>query len=191
MNEEQAIENLLKIWEKKTDKQFEEGINWYPKARDFAIILSASSTVVNVNLVKACGVIAALSPRNKWEDNKADALRVLHELHEGKDITKTKLSSPHPKIDNVIRILNGVHPTKTLGQKGRSFFNCIYNPLVDDVCVDSWAARACGYTEKWISREDYPILQNYYREAAKAVGMGFTPALFQAIIWVTYRGSAN
>lgn len=191
LTKEQAITNLLTIWEKVTDKQYSKGKNWYLKARDFAIILSCSANTKELNLVQTCGVVAALSPRNKWSDNQLDAVNVLKDWIEDKDLKETKLSSPYPKIENVIRILEGVYPTKTLGQKARSFFNCIFNPLCDDVCIDSWAARAAGYNEKWISKEDYPVLQDYYREAAKSVGLGHTPALFQAIIWVTYRGSAD
>jgi hypothetical protein len=190
---EEVIANLLAMWERVTPEQYEQGKNWYLKAHDFAVGLTMQHWLARKEntVTKVCGVIAALSPRNRWEDNKKDAVNVLFDWSQNKDLKDTALSSTHPKIENVIRILEGVYPTKTLGQKARSFFNCILNPLCDDVCVDSWAARAAGYNERWISKENYPVLQDYYREAAKSVGLGHTPALFQAIVWVVYRGSAE
>ena len=186
VNEEEALKLLLDKWNRATNKQKQLGRTWYLKAHDYALFLSFK---YEVSLEKSAGTIAALSPRNKWADNKKDAASAIEVFKEGGDIHKVKLSSTHPNRDNVVRILNGVNPDKTLGQKSKSFYRCIYNPLTDEVCVDVWAARALNYTEKWIAKKDYPILQSYYQKAAKEVGT--LPPIMQATVWIVERGRAD
>lgn len=186
IEEKKAVELLVNKWNKATLDQKRQGRTWYLKAHDFALGLAYK---YEFTLTQTAGVIAALSPRNKWAENQKDAGVALTAFNEGKNIHDIKLSSTHPNRDNVIRILKGVDPDKTLGQKSRSFYRCIFNPLTDEVCVDVWAARAVNYQEKWIAKKDYPVLQKYYQLGAKEVGT--LPPIFQATIWICERGKAD
>ena len=185
--DESKVEGLLsKKWTLCTEKDKREGLYWYLHAHDFALSLALR---YDLPLNQVAGIIAALSPRNRWSGNKKDAEKVLENFRQGLEITQATFSSPFPKATNVNKILDGVPPEETLGQKSRSFYRCIYNPLCDDVCIDTWAARAVDYTEKWISKKDYPILQGCYRKVARELSL--VPSSFQAVIWVYERGGGE
>lgn len=185
---ETGVDLVLQWWHKATPKQVKQGRTWYLAAHDEALRLAFK---YGFHLQIVAGVIAALSPRNKWQDNLKDANFVLRCAANNRlgYITSNRLSSPYPNLDNVFRILAGVNPDKTLGQKAKSFYRCIYNPLTDEVCVDTWAARAVNYTDRWIQKEHYPILQSYYSHAAEEIGT--LPPVMQATVWVTIRKSAT
>ena len=59
-----AVYNLATV----TDRN--QGLNWYARALDFADNLGE---VYDINYTTIVGVIAALSPRNRWERNMQDA----------------------------------------------------------------------------------------------------------------------
>lgn len=185
VSEDRGVDLILERWHQATPLEKKQGKTWYLQAHDFALHLSFR---YGVSLKISAGVIAALSPKNKWVDNKRDAeLVLLHENTDSRgDLSQNDLSSHHPKLDNVYRILDGVDPDKTLGQKARSFYRCIFNPMTDEVCVDTWSARVIKYTDKWITKEDYPVIQNYYVQAAEQVGT--LPPIMQATTWIQIRG---
>jgi len=188
INIEQAKQLLRDRWLTCTEEEKKEGLTWYLKAHDVALI---SSYKYGISLSKTAGVIASLSPKNKWSDNIKDANLVLFNFSQGRDTLQSEISSPFPKVSTSLEILKtDIDPYQRLGQKSRSFYRCIYCPVnISEVCIDSWAARAIHYTERWISKKNYPIIQQCYREVAKEVGL--TPSAFQAIIWVNIRGKAN
>ena len=184
VDKQTGIAFLLKRWHEATPVQKRQGKIWYLSAHDYALSLAWKN---GFSLRTSSGIIAALSPRNVWADNKKDAEYILgcaaNDCRGA--IRQDRLHSHHPNLENVFRILDGVDPDKTLGQKSKSFYRCIYNPMTDEVCVDSWAAKAVNYTDRWIKKEDYPVLQSYYRCAAKEVGT-LSP-IMQATVWIQIR----
>ncbi len=185
VDEETGVDLILERWHQSTSLQKQQGRTWYLSAHDFALSLSFR---FSVPLSTSAGVIAALSPKNKWKDNQKDAELVLELESTGQrqSITRDKFSSTYPKVSNVLNILNGINPDNTLGQKAKSFYRCIYNPMTNEVCVDTWAAKIVNYRERWVSRTDYPIIQTYYQIAAETVGT--LPPIMQATTWIQIRG---
>lgn len=187
VEENEAVDRLLSKWDRCTNLQKRQGRTWYLSAHDFALGLAFT---YNKTLQYTAGIIAATSPRNKWADNKKDAQRVIEYAyyHQGSvDWDVLKLSSQTPKPETINRVLSGRNPDRSLGQKSKSFYRCIVNPLTDEVCVDHWAAKALGHTERWVSIEQYPQYQYYYQVAAEEAST--IPSVFQATIWIFERGS--
>lgn len=181
---DKGVSLLLDRYEKCSKSDITYGRHWYMQAHDFAQTLSVK---YGCTLRQAAGVLATLSPRNKWKDNKIDAENVIKAWSEDKGLQFVKLSTPYVKIDKCIKILRqNIDPDTILVQKSRSFYRCIYYPLTKEVCVDVWAARALEYTERWIPYKVYPDLQKCYQIAAEKLNL--IPHVLQAIIWVNIRG---
>jgi hypothetical protein len=186
-----------------TDTERRNGRLWYPAAHTAALDISGE---YQVSVITAAGVIAALSPNNRWHRNLIDAPVLIqvftssgaehasrvkvctYSANLQKALTILKLQSP--TVEDVATVLNG--------RKITSFFRCILGDE-DSVCVDGHAfAIWQGSTlptrkAPAISPRLYAQIQDDYREAARLInnrdGHGYrvTPAQLQAITWVTHR----
>lgn len=71
--------NILRIWHMTSE---EDRHDWYQEAYTFAESLTRTMEAYNYqhklkNISKVCGVIAALSPMKRWENNKVIAEDIL------------------------------------------------------------------------------------------------------------------
>jgi hypothetical protein len=157
------------------------GKTWYAEARQLAEDLSLQHGSLTVE--QAGVMIAQLSPRLRWDKNKAAAI----ELCAG----RTPSGVIGRSIDKASQAMREADPWVTFGKapKTRSFAaNILGNEHA--VTVDVWAARAAGFTEAELSRAGvYEAIAHAYRLAAKRAGI--TPAQMQAIVWTVVRGSAT
>jgi len=142
--------------------------------------------------MNVCAVIAALSPRNKWERNIVDAktLCTLKDNFEsgkystfGANVKKAYAALWAIDRDSVLVVLNG--------KKVCSFFDNIFDPSSTRVTIDvHMQLVALG---KYIAEDDRPSLTDkVYREieeAVKTVALknGLLPYELQAIAWVTWK----
>ena len=171
-----------------------EGLAWYRTANTAAIELSSR---YNINVSTACGVIAALSPRNKWTRNLIDAENLINVFCTagadacndvkvctfGKNKAKALaiLASDSCNLDSIEQILSG--------PKLKEFFRCIIGQ--DDVCIDGHAysiwfgdritlnkVPSIGVKLRRTIKEDYLAI-------ARANSM--TGYEVQAVTWVCHR----
>ena len=188
------IDNIKAIHQLATLTEQQDGISWYPAALQIAAKLAERH---HVTLEQAIGVIAALSPRNRWERNVQDADRLIAAHAAGgpeqamltkvctftsnKTKAVTILNTPDADLDQVLAILSG--------PKLREFASCIAG--LPDVCIDGhayciWAANRTGL-------KDVPAIGVKLRREIKADyqaaadELGITPSACQAITWVTWR----
>jgi len=169
------------------------GQDWYDTARDAAIALSDR---YGVDVTTACGVIAALSPRNKWTRNLIDAENLINVYTTsgaeacdavkvctfGKNKAKAmSILDAVPTLDVVEGILSG--------PKLKEFFRCIIGQ--DDVCIDGHAYSI--WVGDRITLANVPSIGVKLRRQIKADYMAVAlkndmPAYeLQAITWVTHR----
>lgn len=192
-----SVDNILAIYKMATPEEKRDGIVWYADAyRDCNRI--AIDLDVPVHIVT--GVVAALSPNNKWERNVTNARDLITAYMNGDDIDSVKVSTYHsmkrkawsildamPDHDEVIAILNG--------QKIVSFYR---NIMGDDTCTIDGHARNIAYGERVgltddktnIGIKEYRSLQDEYVMAAKRTrvnGRALKAFELQAITWVTWR----
>ena len=191
-----------------TTQEVQLGCDWYPSALKIAIRIA---TKYGLRVETVAGVIAALSPSNKWERNVYDAEALIKVWRAGATrdevlhpkypiikvctylLQKTKAWDILTTSDPVVDILKGV---KTI-----EFFNCITNPALDDVCIDGHAYSV--WLGQRVTLKDVPNLSGKirhtikqdYRDATTFINEEldehYSPADIQAITWVTHKRIHN
>ena len=175
------------------------GIEWYARAERFARRLAAE---YGCTFEQAVGVIAALSPNNRWLRNCADAEAMVAAWQAGIHPETVRvctyganrakaariLALPAPDQASIATILNG--------RKVTAFFLSITG-RADAVCVDGHAFAI--WTGQRIPTTKTPSIGlKLYGESARAYvlvakrsaelcGEQLTPAQVQAVTWTTYR----
>lgn len=173
--------------------EIQEGLRWYSNANLIAMGLGAD---LDGGLEASAGVIAALSPNNRWERNVRDAEALIKAFVHGSDLDAVKVSTFGPNKKKAIRILQGEDPFDVLGgRKVRAFYSCIVGG--NDICIDGHAyaiwlgKRVPTSSTPKISDKLYNKIAEDYRAATQQInsitGQSYTPADIQAITWVTYR----
>ena len=185
-----AIYNLASI----TDRN--QGLNWYARALDFADNLGE---VYDINYTTIVGVIAALSPRNRWERNMQDAETMVKVYTNGgtyDDLMNLKVYTFKTGKRKAAEILTGKVTNRQelldilKGPKLQEFFNCILGD-VDDVCIDGhaysiWVGdRITLANVPAIGKKLRDKIKSDYQKAAKEIGI--KPHELQAITWVCWR----
>lgn len=184
-----------------SEADIQQGKDWYQRARDLAYRLC--EVYENVTIEQAVGVIAALSPNNKWERNCADAEALIKGQWMGADLKMIKVCTFNKNKDKAIQILNltGDDLSSDIesilnGRKVVAFYRCIMGHD-DTVCVDGhayaiWLGERVPTTKTpSISATLYATITRAYVNVAKdsptVCGEQLTPAEVQAVTWVTYR----
>jgi hypothetical protein len=180
--------NILRMYLSATEEQRLAGETWYETARNEAKRLAK---LYDVSYRCAAGVIAVLSPRQRWEQNKLDAQNILRAATSGSRIKPT-VAAYGKNRDKAWRIAKGESPAKVLGgPKVNAFYRNICGDY-NGVTVDVWAARVAEpYNHSFAGRQkDYDVIADAY--ASVALDLGTWPAFVQAICWVTIRkGDGN
>jgi len=189
----QHVRNILKVYRRATTDDIANGVEWYDRAKRYADTISKWT---NTNLNTVIGVMAALSPNNKWERNVKDCERMVQAWKSGEDLSDFKVSCYNTmklkawsilednltSDDDILDRLNG--------QKIRSFYSNIRG--LDEVTIDGHALNiALGVrqgltTDKTnMSKKVYRQMQEVYVKAAKRVDI--KPHVLQAITWTTWK----
>lgn len=193
-----SVANVVAVFNMATPQEKKDGIVWYAEAQKCARLVSEE---YQVPLHIVVGVIAALSPNNKWDRNVTNAEELIVAFLNGDDMDSVRVSTYHtmkrkawsileamPSRDEVESILNG--------QKIVAFFRCIMGDRAA-CCVDGHArniyyAERVGLTENAtnIGKREYVTIADAYFEAAVAVSEGdrtYHAYEIQAITWVVWR----
>lgn len=175
---------ILEMYRKSTPKLREKGTAWYQTAQDEARSLAKQyKTTYRI----AAAVIAALSPRTKWEQNKGDARAILRAVASGSRI-KPKVTAYNRNRDKAWKIAKGGKPSDVLsGPKVTAFYANIMGDYTR-VTVDIWIARIVEpyHHNPAIRPAHYALIESAVVSAASKVET--YPAVLQAICWVTIKG---
>lgn len=188
-NKIQAILDLASVAEQV------EGLNWYKNALEVAEQLGESYDLGG--RLKAIGVLAALSPRNRWERNIQDAEQLIDAYTTGgpQEAALIKVCTFGANKKKAISILELRHASETdilailSGPKVQEFYRCIFG--LDDVCIDGHAY--CIWNGCRTGLADVPNigvkLRRQIKEDYRAVAKrnNLTGFQVQAITWLTYR----
>ena len=176
------------------------GTHWYEHAREAARKLSE---LYDLTQFAAIGVIAALSPRNKWTRNLVDAENLIDAYKaDPNSAIHVKVCTFNKNKQKAIDILTfdderteqGLKFDEILsilsGPKLKEFASCILD-ITDDVCIDGHAY--CIWNGGRTSLADVPAIgvklrkeiKEDYKKAAKKIGV--SPAVMQAITWCAWR----
>ena len=148
--------------------------------------------------LKVLGVIASLSPRNRWERNKVDAESMVKVYSAGgdyDDLLELKVCTFTANKIKAARILTLDCASDTeikeilSGPKMIEFYHCIQE--LDDVCIDGHAysiwlgSRVTLAKVPSIGKKLRATIKADYRKAAKAAGI--SPYQAQAVTWCAWR----
>lgn len=191
------VRNILKVYRQATEAEHKHGTTWYAKAQAQAQAI-ADKHVVPLRVV--VGVIAALSPNNRWERNVKDADQMLSAFLRGDPVDVCKPSTYTKMRDKAWSVIEGMPEDDEAvmqilnGQKIVSFFKNIMGH--DTVTIDGHAyniARNKRVTltdnDTNISKSTYQDMQAAYTRAAKRVGLKVYE--LQAVTWVVWKRIHN
>jgi len=193
----QHVRNILKVYRRATTEDIANGQEWYDKAKRYANTISKKT---GVHLHTVIGVMAALSPNNKWKRNVADCERMCGAWMSGFEIDDFKVSCYNNMKLKAWSILDDNLTsdddilTRLNGQKIRSFYSNIRG--LNEVTIDGHALNiALGKVQGLTSgktnmgKKKYIEMQRVYVRAAKRVDI---PAhVLQAITWTTWKREHN
>jgi len=189
----QYVRNILKVYRRATEADISHGIEWYDRAKRMAEYI-AENTELDIHTV--IGVMAALSPNNKWERNCENTMTMCVAWVNGDSLDSFKVSCYNTMKAKAWSILDDEltdHDdilTRLNGQKIRSFYSNIVG--LDEVTIDGHALNiARGYRAGLttdatnMGKKQYKELQLAYVKAAQRVKV--KPHVLQAITWTTWK----
>ena len=189
----QHVRNILKVYRRATPEDTVNGLEWYDRAKRHA---KAISTKYFIHTHTVIGVMAALSPNNRWERNVKDTERMCQAWINGEDLSDFKVSCYNTMKAKAWSILEDDLTddddilTRLNGQKIRSFYSNIRG--LTEVTIDGHAYNiALGIRQGLTSdktnmgKKLYRDMQSAYVKAAKRVGV--KPHELQAITWTTWK----
>jgi len=193
----QHVRNILKLYRQASHDDTLNGIEWYTRAERMAVWI-ADKHNLPVNTV--IGVMAALSPNNRWERNCKDTDTMCGAWQNGDSLDDFKVScynTMKQKAWSILQddLLDDEDILERLnGQKIRSFYSNIRG--LEEVTIDGHALNIARGTRESLTsdktnmgKKQYKELQGSYIRAARRVGV--KPHVLQAITWTTWKRIHN
>ena len=179
----------------------EIGSQWYHHAYSVCVTLGEKYGF-NPNTV--AGVIAALSPNNKWERNVEDAEAMLRAYCYEIPFESVSVCSYSANKDKAITIIELMLESDELickvlrGNKTIAFYHCIAKdgksdtPCIDGHAYNIWNGSVSNLKAvPAMSDKTFRMIQDAYRDAANLIsevsGKVHTASQVQAITWCAYR----
>ena len=191
------VRNILKVYRQATQEDTINGVEWYARAERMAKAIAQDA---GLPLPTVIGVMAALSPNNRWERNCRDAATMCQAWKNGDSMDSFKVSTYNTMKAKAWAILElGLTDDEDIlshlnGQKIRSFYSNIRG--LDEVTIDGHALNIARgkreglTTDKTnIGKREYRDLQAAYVRAAKRVDV--KPHVLQAITWTVWKRVHN
>ena len=184
-------DNILAVYEQATAGEVIDGTSWYLSARNECQAI-ADEHELPLHIV--VGVVAALSPTNKWERNILDADAMCYVFTQGgykEDCTPCTYKTMRDKAWSILADMPDKINTAVVlnGPKITDFYHCI---LGHNVCVIDGHAWCIANNDRRTLQEVPSIgkkarieLQEAYRQAAEEKGMSAYE--MQAITWLTWK----
>lgn len=191
------VRNILKLYRQASHDDTLNGIEWYARAERISQEI-ADKHKLPVNTV--IGVMAALSPNNRWERNCKDTDTMCGAWQNGDSLDAFKVSCYNTMKQKAWSILqddlldDDDILSRLNGQKIRSFYSNIRG--LEEVTIDGHALNIARGTRESLTsdktnmgKKQYKELQGSYIRAARRVGV--KPHVLQAITWTTWKRIHN
>ena len=183
------MKHLKNIMRQASNENIIKGKSWYNDAQEYSRILSVK---YNVSMPLVASVIAALSPRNRWERNKIDAENVISHVFNGTTLQKVAVfNAMKNKALSLCKEMTHEERLKILnGIKIQSFY-C--NIIGDEsrVTIDTWIDLAYSGEYKAVKERNaltlgrYRIIEKDIKKLAKQYNMKAYE--LQAIVWLQFQ----
>ena len=183
--------HLLAWFSIATTEQIQHGLEWYKSAQSF---VQAISEKYDISSYKVAGVVSALSPNNKWYQNKKDTVTVIEAYLADVDSSEIKVCTYNANKYKAFRILKGSANITEKSPKTHAFAMNVGLLSSDHITIDKWHIRACLCTintkpssdiQQSIAINQYRRVERITAELARDLDIkGFE---LQAIIWCAIR----
>lgn len=164
--------------------QRQQGTEWYTDARK---LCSSLAREYNIELSVVAGVVATLSPAQRWEGNKTIARKLINDWSTG-NVGSNGGYHTKQQTTKALGMLNNSSVEGFLkGPKVTAFYNAIMgNP---SPTIDTWMIRGIEGLDfnKTISDQNYKRYAAALTEAAKHLCRPLHEV--QATIWIVIRGN--
>jgi len=190
--------NILAVFALASRGEHVEGRSWYSRANAIACEIANEH---GISVEQAAGVIAALSPSNRWERNIVDAENLIRAYSIGgaEEAENVKVCTYGKMRTKAIQILEATsivdHASILNGRKITAFYECIIG-RTDAVCIDGHAYsiwfgdRLTMKQVPNIGKKLYAEIVSDYVRAARILsenGTSVTAFEVQAITWCAWR----
>ena len=200
-NMEIAVRNIIACRRRAKPQDVAQGIAWYAEAYEECRTIADEYKPYGISIHVAAGVVAALSPNNRWSTNVTNARDLIDAFVNGRDMdsvsvcTYGKMKEKAWSILQIKSMRNRVVKDALNGRKIVCFYE---NIMGEDTCTIDGHARNIAYNERVnltdnktnIGIREYANLQEAYRQAAKRCtvnGRKCKAYELQAVTWVTWR----
>ena len=138
---DKQIADNLKAWCKHADDDMiKQGKEWYKDAQTFT---KEMATKYKIDAYRVAGVVAALSPNNRWERNKIDAEAVISAWAKGYSYDCVKVCTYGANKRKAFGILEGRTEITAKSPKTHAFAMNVGLNSPDHITIDKWHLRAC------------------------------------------------
>ncbi len=175
---EAMVANILAAYRRATPAQVAAGDAWYPLAGD---IVRGIADAAFMPVSRVALTLAALSPRNPWRWNVADAYHFVVAARDGE--ARPSATTFGRNTEAAWKAAHGdANPWKSSALKVRAFAACIAGDE-HAVVVDTWATRVAtaGSRDRVATDAEYRRIAAAYDEAAWLEYV--SPSVMQAITW--------
>lgn len=175
------VDAIVVAYDRATDDQVVAGKCWYGDAR-YIVERIADATGFGDEPMRVAYALAALSPRNPWAWNVADAYHFASAATHGGEMPTATTYGANRRAAWVALTSDKI-PWSTTALKVRAFVSAIMGDELA-VVVDVWAMRVVtnGAMSEAKSTKTYRNVAYAYCEAAHELGV--TPSVAQAVTWL-------
>jgi hypothetical protein len=186
---------ILAVYLLSNDIERHHGATFYSEAKSICAEIAADCSLP---LDSVAGVVAALSPNNRWERNVADARRLCAAYHSGgiDHASDVKVATFHNNKHKALAILSGSPSLDVLGGlKVRAFYSAIMGKdaiVIDGHAYAIWRGEHIPTTSTpKIPPKLYDAIVSDYVKASEALsvvmGRQLSAVTVQATTWLVWR----
>jgi hypothetical protein len=178
------VDAIVVMYDHATPSQVYDGERWYAVAGRIVEAIAAETTTDTMRVAYA---LAALSPRNPWAWNVADAYAFAAAAAEGADMPTATTYGANQRAAWAALTSDEIPWTGT-ALKVRAFVSAVMGDE-HSVVVDVWAMRVVTNGERSEPRSVgvYRRVAYAYTEAARVLGV--TPCTVQAVTWLVAQSA--
>ena len=190
ITDRQIKSNLKKWYLNARGIEYVAGMAWYREAQEFT---ESVAYLYKIDPYKVAGVVSALSPNNRWERNKVDAIAVIKAYIAGTTPEDVKVCTYNANKVKAFNILSGSIEITAKSPKTHAFAMNVGLNSPDHITIDKWHIRAClttpedGVTDctESCTLKQYQRIEALTAQVAHSYGMkGYE---FQAQVWLTIK----
>jgi hypothetical protein len=190
-----TVANILRTFDHADSESISEGTGFYGEAYKWAEKVASS---YNISPRIVAGVVAALSPNQRWEGNKRAAANLLSNYYHSTDHKVAAYPKMREKAKAILKCDGSDSTIRRIlnGPKIVAFYanivGCPNSVTVDTHAYSIWAGvRFTTENVPSIGKRLRASITQDYKAAARYIkaerGETYTPAQVQAISWVAYR----